>query len=118
MTSKSWVSYSDIVADLLEVEAVVVDGPARHQSHVEIGEGDEREAQPREEHVVGIERRKGLPQPVAQRGLRELLDAAATDVPARVAAQAVQPEKPRVDGQHDRPDADPDPVPRLAERLD
>src|SRR5664280_855040 len=57
----------------LEVEAVVVDGPARHQPNVEVGEGHEAQAHPGDQHVPAVEGGEELPDPVPDGGLGELL---------------------------------------------
>src|ERR1700733_13018457 len=114
-TSKSWDSYSAMCPSVLEVESVVVDGPARHQAHVEVGEGHPGEAHPGDEHVARVEWGEGLPQPVADGSSGELLDPAAAQVTTGVAAERVRPQQGGVDAEDDRADADADPDPRLAE---
>src|SRR5664280_1616698 len=117
-TSNSWVSYSVMFSSSLDMEAVVVDGPTGHQSHVQVGEGHEEEAHPCEEHVLPVEGGERLPELVADGRLGELLHPAAAQVPAGVAAEGVEPQQRGVDTQDGRADADPDPEARLAEGLD
>src|SRR5664280_1934637 len=117
-TSNSWVSYSVMFSSSLDMEAVVVDGPTGHQSHVQVGEGHEEEAHPCEEHVLPVEGGERLPELVADWRLGELLHPAAAQVPAGVAAEGVEPQQRGVDTQDGRADADPDPEARLAEGLD
>src|SRR5450631_1821725 len=93
MTSNSWLSYSVMGSSPLEVEAVVVDGPAGHQSHIEVGEGHEDQAHPGEQHVPPVERGQGLPDLVPDGRLGELLDAPAAQVATGMAAEGVEPQQ-------------------------
>src|SRR5664280_606592 len=92
----------------LEVEAVVVDGPAGHQPNVEVGEGHEAQAHPGEQHVPAVQGGEELPDPVPDGGLGELLDPTTAQMAACMAAERVRPQEEGVDQQHRGPDAEPE----------
>src|SRR5215468_5316422 len=62
-----------------------------HGHDVEVGDGERCQRRPGEAHVVTVELGHEAPGAVAHRMLGEVLEAAADDVPARVAGNRVCP---------------------------
>src|SRR3954463_12407230 len=75
---------------------LVVDAVGADHPDVHVGERDTEQGDPGELHVAVVELGHPGPEPVAHRVLGEVVEAAAHDVPAAVAAQAVQPQQRRV----------------------
>src|SRR5918997_1420491 len=104
MTSNSWVSCS---AMGLEHQPRVADDAGGHQPDVQVGQGDEDQADPGKEHVAGVEGRHLAPHPVADRGVGEAVQAPAAQVPAGVAGEGGKGQGDGGDEEDHRPKGDP-----------
>src|SRR3954452_19278308 len=81
-------------------EAEVVDPAGGHGHHVEVGERQGAQRDPRELHVPRVQARHPRPHPVADRVTGEVLEPTAGDVPAGVAGHRVGPQHDDVDEKH------------------
>src|SRR5437773_6123693 len=80
--------------------------PHRAQPNVEIRESNREEAQPRKELVTTVQARHTRVAGEARTRRRDLITAAADEVPQRMAAERVCGKQQHVDRQHERADAD------------
>src|SRR3954451_14624644 len=107
-TSYAWRS-SSVTAGLSVDQAQVGQCAGGDQRDVEVGDDEGGEGRPSELHVVAVQPRDPLPQPVSHRVPGEVVDPPGRDVPARVAGQRVGPEQDDVAHQDEvaEPEAEP-----------
>src|SRR4029434_10749328 len=75
----------------------VADDAHGDQADVEVGQAHAEEREPREQRVTLVEPRDEAPEPIAGGRLREDVDRAATEMPARMAGERVGGEEDDVD---------------------
>src|SRR4029077_19357319 len=93
------------------------EGPAGQQENVQVAQHQRAQRDPGQLQVPRVQPGDLRPGPVPDRVPGEVLQPARRDVPARVAAQRVAPDKDHVGQQDQRPDAEPEVPVRAAERL-
>src|SRR3981189_1073587 len=77
-----------------------MNGAAGHQHDVEVGQHQGAECDPRVQHVPRVQLADLCPDPVPHRMFREVLQATAGDVAARMAGQRVHPQHDYVHNQN------------------
>src|SRR5438477_4532356 len=78
----------------------------RTKAHIEIGETDPEETQPRPKHVPAIQASDTSVSAVTGRRLCNFIAKAADQMSQRVAAECIAAQQIHIDGEHDRADAD------------
>ena len=99
-------------------ETQVGEPPGGQRHHVEVGEHQGAEGDPREGLVPGVDLADLRPEPVPHRVFGEVLEPAAGDVAARVTRQRVGPQQHDVGDQDDVAQAETEAAVFLGERQD
>src|SRR5215210_4129896 len=86
-------------------EPEIGDRVGGQEEDVGVGDRDAEQREPGELRVRGVQPRDLGPELVAHRVLREVVEPAADDVPARVAGQRVEPQQGRVGEEDERAEA-------------